>query len=390
MKACLRSHHIHGYLADREAPALQQYVASHVSQCSRCGARVEKAVAVHRRVDALLAELESPLDDRSTDLALGRLLLASRIAQPEFALSDELPWYRTLWRSARDLLRPEKTPPLDLTSRPVQVKDIWGLYPKDPASRLYALGIHAGVFALLMFGFTNPSVQTVVKQNFALIDPVIKPWTPEPKPRPATLSGGGGGGAREALPVSKGQLPKASMKQFVPPQTVDHTPVLAMNPSILAPPDAPLPVSTLNNWGDPLAKIMNGSNGNGLGGGMGNGIGGGVGSGRDGGYGHGTGGGVGGGVFSVGGGVSAPVVLSKVDPEYSEEARKAKYSGTVALLVVVDKDGRARDIRVSRSLGLGLDEKAIEAVQKWRFRPGMKNGVAVDVRALIEVNFRLL
>ena len=72
----------------------------------------------------------------------------------------------------------------------------------------------------------------------------------------------------------------------------------------------------------------------------------------------------------MGGGVSAPALLYKVEPEYSEEARKAKYQGTVVLYVEVDTSGKARNLRVLRSLGLGLDEKAIEAVQKWRFRPG--------------------
>jgi TonB family protein len=83
-------------------------------------------------------------------------------------------------------------------------------------------------------------------------------------------------------------------------------------------------------------------------------------------------------------------VLSKVDPEYSEEARKAKYSGAVVLSIVVNTDGRAGNIKVVRSLGMGLDEKAIEAVERWRFRPGTNNGIAVRVRAQIEVNFRLL
>jgi len=88
--------------------------------------------------------------------------------------------------------------------------------------------------------------------------------------------------------------------------------------------------------------------------------------------------------------VSQPVVLVKVEPEYSEDARKARYSGVVVLSAIIDKDGQPREIRVIRSLGMGLDEKAIEAVQKWRFRPGMKAGQAVNVRAQIEVNFRLL
>lgn len=95
-------------------------------------------------------------------------------------------------------------------------------------------------------------------------------------------------------------------------------------------------------------------------------------------------------VFSVGNGTTPPSVLSKVDPEYSEEARAAKYSGSVMLSVVVGTDGRADDINVVKSLGLGLDEKAVEAVQRWVFKPGMNQGVPVKVRAQIEINFRLL
>jgi TonB family protein len=98
----------------------------------------------------------------------------------------------------------------------------------------------------------------------------------------------------------------------------------------------------------------------------------------------------GGAVYKVGGGVSPPAVIFKVDPEYSEEARKAKYSGSVGLFVIVDAEGNPQDIQVSKSLGLGLDEKAIEAVQKWKFKPAMKDGQPVNVRISIEVLFRLL
>jgi TonB family protein len=106
--------------------------------------------------------------------------------------------------------------------------------------------------------------------------------------------------------------------------------------------------------------------------------------------GSGGGGEVAGEVFGTGDGVSAPAVTYWVDPGYSEEARKAKYGGVVMLSVVVDSEGRARDIHVVKSLGMGLDDKAIEAVQKWKFRPGTKDGKPVNVRATIEVNFRLL
>ena len=106
--------------------------------------------------------------------------------------------------------------------------------------------------------------------------------------------------------------------------------------------------------------------------------------------GTGSGGGIGGGVFRIGGGVSPPRLTYKVEPEYSEEARKAKYQGTVVLAIEVWQDGRAHNIRVIRSLGLGLDKRAIQAVQKWKFVPGKKGSVPVKVRANVEVNFRLL
>lgn len=89
-------------------------------------------------------------------------------------------------------------------------------------------------------------------------------------------------------------------------------------------------------------------------------------------------------------GASAPLVLHKVEPEYSEEARKAKYQGTVVLYVEVDPSGRPADIRVVRSLGLGLDEKAVEAVKQWRFKPGYEGGTPVTLGIMIEVPFRLL
>jgi TonB family protein len=104
----------------------------------------------------------------------------------------------------------------------------------------------------------------------------------------------------------------------------------------------------------------------------------------------GAGGGVTGDVFSIGDGVTPPVVISRVDPVYPEEARQAKRGGTVQLSVIVDTEGRARDIHVTVGLGMGLDEKAIEAVEQWKFKPGMKVGRAVNTRVAIEVFFRLL
>ena len=160
----------------------------------------------------------------------------------------------------------------------------------------------------------------------------------------------------------------------------------------------PMPRATANGieleyetFGDPKAIIPAGppSNGTGSGGGIGSGAGGGVGSGTGPGVGPGRGGGIGGGVFRVGGGVSAPRAISSPEPEYSEEARKAKYQGTCVLWLIVAQDGHPRDIKVARSLGMGLDQKAIEAVRNWKFEPAMKDGQPVAVQINVEVNFRL-
>ena len=186
-------------------------------------------------------------------------------------------------------------------------------------------------------------------------------------------------------PVVRGVAPPPAPKQFTPPAFAIKDPKLPVVPHITA----PAPQIVADNYGDPLSKLQEQSGGPGSNG-FGPGTGGGVGPGNGTGYGPGVGGGTGGGVYRPGGDVSQPQLVTKVEPEYSEEARKAKYSGTVLLSIVVDEHGLPRDIRVTRPLGLGLDEKAIEAVSHWRFRPGMKGGRPVATQAIVEVSFRLL
>jgi TonB family protein len=93
--------------------------------------------------------------------------------------------------------------------------------------------------------------------------------------------------------------------------------------------------------------------------------------------------------FNPGGGVSEPVILTQVQPEYTKEARDAKIQGTVELLVIVNRDGTVKVDSVKKSLGYGMDEKAIEAVQKWKFMPGKKDGEPVPTYVTILVNFSL-
>ena len=94
-------------------------------------------------------------------------------------------------------------------------------------------------------------------------------------------------------------------------------------------------------------------------------------------------------MYRIGGGVSAPRAIYAPDPEFSDEARKAKYQGTVVLRVVVGVDGRAHDIVLQRSLGMGLDERAMDAIRQWRFDPARRDGIPVAVLVNIEVTFRL-
>jgi TonB family protein len=228
-----------------------------------------------------------------------------------------------------------------------------------------------------------PAIKQVVGGMAVDISPYVLP------PSKTTSGGGGGGGSHDINPASKGALPKFAKSQLAPPTVLPmESPKLPVTPTVVVPPEIKLPQG--GQMGDPLSKVLGPlSNGTGVGGGIGSGSGGGVGSGRGPGVGPGWGGGIGGGAYRVGGGVSAPKVLFRPDPELSEEARKNKWQGTVVLRVVVGVDGKTHEIAVSRSLGMGLDEKAIEAVRLWRFEPGLKDGKPVPVEVSIEVNFRL-
>lgn len=298
----------------------------------------------------------------------------------------EEPFYKTFFRDMKEAINPPKLPPLELTSKPVEVKDIWGLYGRSKKSFVMSTAFQIAIVALVVGLSLLKPVQTAVKQAVSIVMPVdvqeaMKPVKPSPKQ-------GGGGGDRSPLPASKGRLPPPKVRQFVPPSAVvnNTAPKLAMDPSILAPPDANLPNVNMANYGDPLGKIGPPSNGTGSGGGIGSGKGGGVGSGNGGG----VGGGAGGGAYKVGNGVTQPIPLYHPEPEYSEDARKAKLQGSVLLYIEVDSSGKVINPKVVKALGLGLDEKAIEAVLKWKFKPGTLNGKPVTVQAQVEVNFRLL
>ena len=245
----------------------------------------------------------------------------------------------------------------------------YGTYRTKKTSFIYSYGIVTlGLILLVFIASMAPPVATFLEEQ--------KPPTELVLTSPPAVGHDSGGGTHEKLPASKGAPPKISKVIPLAPPTVHPVaePVLPTPASVLGP-TAPPPVLTAQ-MGLPAGVSGPASNGSGSGGGIGSGHGGGLGSGN--------------GAYRVGGGVSAPVATYSPEPEYSEEARKAKYQGEVWLSVIIGTDGRAHDIRVSRSLGLGLDEKAIESVKTWKFEPGKKDGVAVAVQIQVEVDFHLL
>ncbi len=265
-----------------------------------------------------------------------------------------------------------------------------GLYPQRKDTFVYSFILHMVAAGLLIWsGHWAFEHKDEIKQQMVGLVTDVSPYLPLPVSK-TRAGGGGGGGDRDKLAAPKGALPKLAKDQIVPPAIVvrNENPKLVVEPTVVVPPEIKLP--TTGSLGDPLSKVIGPpSNGTGYGGGIGSGSGGGVGSGIGPGVGPGHGGGYGGGAYRVGGGVSAPKALYAPDPEYSEEARKAKYQGTVVLWLVVDASGRPQQIRIQRALGMGLDEKAIEAVKQWKFDPARRDGQAVPVMINVEVNFRL-
>ena len=299
----------------------------------------------------------------------------------------------TLLQNLKDLIHPPKLPPLELTSQPVDVPEIWSKNTQFTRVQAMSIAFHVLILVLLIVPLLpelfSPST---TKASDVSVTMDVSPYLPKLPAAAKRAGGGGGGGAHELAPASKGKVPKFSMTQLTPPSVHPmENPRLAVTPTVLGPPQLNLPSPNAQNWGDPLAKITNDSNGPGSGGGIGSGSGGGVGSGSGGGVGPGYGYGTGGGYPSAGtGGYGMPTCLYCPSPPFSDEAVKAKYQGVVYVSVVITPDGRATDIHVSKGLGLGLDEKAVEAVRSWRFKPALgPDGRPAAVATTIEVQFRL-
>jgi protein TonB len=299
------------------------------------------------------------------------------------------------WQNLRDIISPRKMPPLKTTSAPVAVPEIWSKNTQFTRVQALSLAFHVVVIVLIILPFLpdlmSPGTTQAKTMVVTPLD-ITSPYLPKMPPGAKKAGGGGGGGAHELLPASRGKLPKFSLTQIAPPKVKPpDNPKFAVTPTVLGMPDMKVPSPNMSNWGDPMSKVTNDSNGPGSGNGIGSGNGTGVGSGSGGGVGPGEGGGAGGGPFNAGtGGYGVPACIYCPQAQFSDEAVKAKYQGTVLLVAIVTADGRATEIHVVKGLGLGLDEKAIEAVRTWRFRPAAgPNGKPAAVRQTIEVTFHL-
>jgi TonB family protein len=305
------------------------------------------------------------------------------------------PWFQTFYQNLRDAIAPPKLPPLKLTSQPVTVRSIWSRDKAFGPSQIIALALHIGLIALLV----APLYQTTTYPPPAVImigshTSGISPYTWRLPTGENQAHGGGGGGDRNPIPPSTGRPPSFAFVQLTPPTVTirNQSPALAAEPTLVGNPALRIAGPSLLNFGDPLQTSVTDSNGPGTSGGIGNGHGTGIGNENGPGLGPGEDGGTGGGPYSAGThGYGSPSCVYCPDPKYPEAARQVKFMGTVTVQVVVNPDGRASDIVVIKDPGMGLGEKAVEAVKTWQFRPALgPNDKPAATRVNIEVQFRLL
>ena len=286
--------------------------------------------------------------------------------------------FASLMESIRDVFFPVKLPPLVLESEPIAVVDRMAV-KRDPVSAIISTVINV---ALVAFALWFAAQKAGIIPSTKTVELVSLEVPPPPKAPPKLQAMGGGGGQPDKAPVAKGNPPKFAPDQLNPPKLPPlEQPKIKIDTTVDVDPNIKMAKTDLLNLGMPNSPNVGTS--------MGNGHGTGLGSGNGSGIGPGSGGNMGGGVRRVGGGVSPPQVLFAPEPEFSEEARKAKVAGNVLVYLQVDTNGRPIHVRVLKGIGLGLDEKAMEAVRQYKFKPAMENGKPVVVEMQVEVNFQI-
>ncbi len=289
--------------------------------------------------------------------------------------------------------------PVKFAGNAPMAQPLWVRDKNMGPSQIVSFAVHGGLALLLIIPFAsqitrNPILKIEGSSIFAPPADYLRSLTFAPNPGPKS-GGGGSGGENNPIPETMGQAPKFSeLPQIVPPSIMrNQNAILIVPPTLDGPEDIRIKSPDINVWGDPSKHDQTNSGGPGCCAGMGSHRGTGDGDGIDGaGLGPGRIGGFGNGPFRPGSenGVTYPVCQYCPRPDYSEEARKVKYSGSVMLNAVVLPNGRTGKIEIVSSPGMGLDEKAVEAVSGWRFKPGAgPNGKPVATIIAIEVVFQL-
>ncbi len=292
-----------------------------------------------------------------------RVGVESSLAEGNMMLQEE-GVLASLFESLRDVFFPVKLPPLVLESKPIPRPDLMAT-KQNPWATATAIIFYVALI-LISAWVIHEKLQQIAMAK-AEQTQIILP------PAPDLGKMGGGGGQKGLTAVTKGKMPKIADLQ---------KPKLTMpDPTVNVQKDLKMADNNMPNFGDPNSPLLGNSMGRGSGTGMGNGTGSGIGSGSGGGY--------GGGAKQIGGGVIGPKIIYQPEPEFSEEARKAKFMGVVLVGLIVDQTGKPQNVHVIRGVGMGLDEKAMEAVRQYRFKPGTENGKPVATFLNVEVNFEI-
>jgi periplasmic protein TonB len=291
-------------------------------------------------------------------------------------------WFATFRDNIRDVVAPKKLPPLQTTSEPVDVPEIWSKNKQFTKVQALSLAIHVAVIVLIVLPLLPEFVSPPTQANNNVNEIPVSVYLP--KLKMGNKRAGGGGGRANTAPPTRGKLPVFSMHQLAPPEVKPHEAKLMTQASVMVPPTIHMAMPNLPNTGDPISGLVNDSMGNGSGSGIGSGNGSGIGSGSE--Y------GVGGGPPMAGeNGYSRPDCVYCPQPEYSDTGFKLKIQGPVVLDIIVGTDGRTVSVHVDKGLGYGLDESAMKSVRDiWRFKPAIgPNGQPAVVRMLIEIDFHL-
>jgi periplasmic protein TonB len=284
--------------------------------------------------------------------------------------------FASLWANLHDAFFPPKLPPLELTSKPIPVPDRMKV-KRSPASTATAVVIHALIILLIAFLLAKKVLQFAAPAKVTTVD-LTTPIAPL-----AANTMGGGGSNRDTTPVTQGKLPPPVKNPIVPVmKPLIEKPIIAAPPALVMQP-MKIPTPNMPDFGNPNGPKVAGPSS------AGNNGGGGIGTGGGNGYGTGFGGNTGGGVYNVGGGVSAPSLIYGPEAEYSDEARRAKYQGDVEVDIIVGPDGLVKFARVVRDPGMGLADKALEAVRQYKFKPSLREGKPVAVHVTVEAAFNI-